>query len=187
MRPARIIALLAALVAAFVVSGPAHAGGSDSPTPYTVTAQGVTFPRPLAAHDHVNIRLTDGTSRGLHLDPNNGHPGGAWIGATFLPWSALGIPADSCVSWIQWSGANEHFGEGGQPPVCLTPSPTPTVTPTPEPSWTAEPEPTVEPTPEPEPTSPDPLIPAGARSSLVRARASGNLRPDRRDPQRRFP
>ena len=97
MRPARIIALLAALVAAFVVSGPAVAG-SDSPTPNTVAAQGITFPRPLAAHDHVNVRLTDGTSRGLHLDPNNGHPGGAWIAASFLPWSALGITG-GCISW----------------------------------------------------------------------------------------
>ena len=153
MKPARIIALTAALVAAFVVSGPAHAGGSDSPTPYTVAAQGITFPRPLAAHDHVNVRLTDGTSRGLHLDPNNGHPGAQWIGASFLPWSALGITDGSCVAWIQWSGANEHFGEGGQSPVCLT---APTPTPTPEPSWTAAPEPTVEPTPAAPPTSPEP-------------------------------
>ena len=157
MRPARIIALTAALVAAFVVSGPAHAGGSDSPTPYTVTAQGIAFPRPLAAHDHVNVRLTDGTSRGLHLDPNNGHPGGAWIGASFLPRSALGITS-GCISWVQVAGYNEHFGEGGQSPICLSPTPTPTVTPTPtpEPSWTAAPEPTVEPTPEPTPTSPEP-------------------------------
>ena len=152
MRPARIIALTAALVAAFVVSGPAHAGGSDSPTPYTVTAQGITFPRPLAAHDHVNVRLTDGTSRGLHLDPNNGHPGGAWIAASFLPWSALGITG-GCISWVQVAGYNEHFGEGGQSPVCLT---TPTPTPAPEPSWTAEPEPSVEPTPTAPPTSPEP-------------------------------
>ena len=149
MRPARIIALLAALVAAFVVSGPAVAG-SDSPTPYTVAAQGLTFPRPLVAHDHVNVRLTDGTSRGLHLDPNNGHPGVRWIGATTLPWSALGIPADSCVAWVQVAGYNEHHGEGGQSPVCLS------TTPTPEPSWTAEPEPSVEPTHTAPPTSPEP-------------------------------
>lgn len=149
MRPARIIALTAALVAAFVVSGPAHAGGSDSPTPYTVTATGINLPRPLAAHDHVNIRLTDGTSRGLHLDPNNGHPGARWIGASFLPWSALGI-TDGCVSWVQVAGYDEHFGEGGQSPVCLS------TTPTPEPSWTAEPEPSEEPTPKPSPTSPEP-------------------------------
>ena len=155
MRPARIIALLAALVAAFVVSGPAVAG-SDSPPPYTVAAQGITFPRPLEAHGHVNVRLSDGTSRGLHLDPNNGRPGAQWIGATTLPWSALSITG-GCVAWVQVAGYNEHFGEGGQSPVCLT---TPTPTPTPEPSWTAEPEPsvTVEPTSEPEPpvSSPSP-------------------------------
>ena len=160
MNRPRLTLLVASLfvVFTFVVAfaSPAVAG-SDSPTPYTVTAQGITFPAPLEAHGHVNVRLTNGSSRGLHLDPNNGHPGAAWIGATFLPWSALGI-TDGCVAWIQWSGANEHYGEGGQSPVCLTPTPAPTLdpTPTPEPSWTAEPEPSVEPTPEPTPTSPEP-------------------------------
>src|SRR5699024_10942126 len=103
--------LTAALVAAVVVSGPAVAGGSDSVTPYTVTAAGIEFPTPLVAHGHVNVRLVDGTARGLHFDPNNGHPGAAWIGATFLPWSALGITG-GCIAWVQWSDTNEHYGEG---------------------------------------------------------------------------
>ena len=155
MNRPRLTLLVASLfvVFTFVVAfaSPAVAG-SDSPTPYTVTAQGITFPAPLEAHGHVNVRLTNGSSRGLHLDPNNGHPGAAWIGATFLPWSALGITG-SCVAWVQVAGYNEHFGEGGQGPVCLT---TPTPTPTPEPSWTAEPEPSEEPTPTAPPTLPEP-------------------------------
>ena len=154
MNRPRLTLLVASLfvVFTFVVAfaSPAVAG-SDSPTPYTVTAQGITFPAPLEAHGHVNVRLTNGSSRGLHLDPNNGHPGAAWIGASFLPWSALGITG-SCVAWVQVAGYNEHFGEGGQSPVCLAPTPAPT----PEPSWSAEPEPSVEPTPEPTPTSPEP-------------------------------
>ena len=158
MNRPRLTLLVASLfvVFTFVVAfaSPAVAG-SDSPTPYTVTAQGITFPAPLEAHGHVNVRLTNGSSRGLHLDPNNGHPGAQWIRAAFLPWSALGITG-GCVSWVQVAGYNEHFGEGGQEPVCLAPTPTPTPTPTPEPSWTAAPEPTVEPTPEPTPTSPEP-------------------------------
>ena len=138
MNRPRLTLLVASLfvVVTFVVAfaSPAVAG-SDSPTPYTVTAQGITFPAPLEAHGHVNVRLTNGSSRGLHLDPNNGHPGGAWIGATFLPWSALGITG-GCVSWVQVAGYNAHYGEGGQSPVCLSPTPTPEPTDTP----TAEPQ-----------------------------------------------
>lgn len=150
--------LTAVLVAAVVVSGPAVAGGSDSVTPYTVTAAGIEFPTPLTAHGHVNIRLTDGTARGLHFDPNNGHPGAAWIGATFLPWTALGVTS-GCIAWGQWSDTNEHYGEGGQAPVCIDTPTTPPATPEPteEPTWTAEPEPSVAPsqsTPSEQPSQP---------------------------------
>lgn len=144
----RLIAIVVAAVAAFFVPGTAWAGGSDSPTPYTVTSEGISFPAPLAAHGHVNVR-TDGGSFGLHFDPNNGHPGAAWIGESFLPWSALGI-SEGCVVWVQWSDSNSHFGEGGQEPVCLTPEPE--LSPEPEP----EPEPSEEPSePEPEPSEPE--------------------------------
>ncbi|WP_163275359.1 hypothetical protein [Cellulomonas iranensis] len=138
--------VLGALVAARAV-----AAGSDAPPPYTVTAAALTFPTPLAAHGHVNVRLADGRAAGLHLDPNGGHPGSRWIGATFLPWSALGV-LDGCVAWVQWSDTNEHYGEGGQGPVCLNdPTPTATSTSTPEPTWTPTPTPTVSPTPTPTP------------------------------------
>lgn len=172
--------MLAALLAAATLTlAPLAVAGSDDPTPYTVTSDGLTFPRPLVAHDHVNVRLTDGTTASLHLDPNNGHPGAAWVGVTFLPWSALGITS-GCVAWVQVAGYDEHHGEGGQPPVCLDDEPTgdPTTTPAPtddptateptpeETTWTAEPEPTDEPTPptpseQPsQPTDPSPTPPA---------------------------
>lgn len=143
-----------------LIAGPV-AAGSDSPTPYTVTAEGLSFPRPLAAHDHVNVRLTDGRTGHLHLDPNNGHPGARWIGAAFLPWSAVGV-TDGCVEWVQVAGYDEHHGEGGQAPVCVgapSPSPTPSVSPspsvspTPEPSPETSPEPSPTPSPEPSPSS----------------------------------
>jgi hypothetical protein len=144
---ALVLVLLAAL--GMAAASRAAAAGSDAPPPYTVTAAGITFPTPLAAHGHVNVRLADGRTAGLHLDPNNGHPGARWIGATFLPWSALGV-VDGCVAWVQWSDANEHYGEGGQGPVCLDdPTPTATPTSTPEPTWTPTPTPTVSPTPAP--------------------------------------
>ena len=149
----RLFVFVVAASAAFFVPGIAWAGGSDSPTPYTVTSEGISFPAPLAAHGHVNVR-TDRGSFGLHFDPNNGHPGAAWIGESFLPWSALGI-SDGCVVWVQWSESNAHHGEGGQAPVCLT-------TPSPEPSG----EPTNEPEPEPsEPETPDPAPTDGEETS----------------------
>lgn len=147
----RTLTTLAAAALLAAATLPAHAGGSDDPTPYTVTPAGITFPAPLSAHGHVNVRTDDGTGHGLHFDPNNSHPGAAWIGETFLPWSALGI-TDGCVVWVQWSEVNEHYGEGGQPPVCLTePDPEPTPDPTDEPSEEPSEEPTEEPTLEPTP------------------------------------
>lgn len=106
----------------------AFAGGSDSPTPYEVTVEGVTLPdgETFPAHGHVNVRI-DGVGYGIHFDPNNGHPGGQWIGASFIPWSAFGVDT-GCAEWVQLSQYNEHFGEGGQDPICFgdeTPEPEP--------------------------------------------------------------
>lgn len=167
----------AATVALFLCPVPALAGGSDSPTPYTVGVEGISFPAPLEAHGHVNIRTQLG-GFGVHFDPNNGHPGGQWIGKSFTPWSAF-TDQPLCVEWVQVSGFNEHYGEGGQSPVgpgCgpsveepqpePTPEPEPTQEPTeepteePEPAPTPEPEPTDEPQPEPDPTPTRPEKPA---------------------------
>src|SRR5690625_1021894 len=114
----------------------AFAGGSDSPTPYEVTEAGVTLPTgsTFLAHGHVNVRI-DGQGYGIHFDPNNNQPGGAWIGESFIPWSAFGVNS-GCVEWVQIHGFNEHFGEGGQDPVCFgneTPEPEPSPEPEPEP------------------------------------------------------
>jgi len=184
---ARALGLVLVLVAALgltavlvgvgaLVASSARAASHD-PTPYTVGRDGLSFPSPLQAHSHINVRTADGVTHGLHMDPNNGHPGASWVGRSFVPWAAFGI-TDGCVVWVQWSGASEHFGEGGQEPVCLstpqhthkphhtkephpcptTSTPTPTVTPSPEPTSSPEPEPSPEPTvtatpePEPEPT-----------------------------------
>ncbi|WP_179210860.1 hypothetical protein [Cellulomonas iranensis] len=154
-----VIAFVVFFALGALVAARAVAAGSDGPTPYTVAPTGIAFPTPLAAHGHVNVRLADGRTAGLHLDPNDGHPGARWIGSTFLPWSALGV-VDGCVAWVQWSDAPEHYGEGGQRPVCLS---TPTPTSTPEPMWT--PSQIASPTPSPEPTtSPTPSEPSATRS-----------------------
>jgi hypothetical protein len=145
-RTTRVLASVVAAAALVVVPAvAAQAGGSDDPTPYAVDAAGVTLPsgRTFAAHDHVNVRtnLGDG-NRNVHLDPNNGHPGGRWIGATTIPWSAFGLDGDFCVTWVQVAGFNEHFGEGGQAPWCTAPV-VPVV-----------PDPVV-----PDPVVPDPVVP----------------------------
>lgn len=110
----------------------AEAGGSDAPIPYDVTDAGVILPKgeTFPAHGHVNVRI-DGQGYGIHFDPNNNQPGGAWIGKNFIPWTAFGVDT-GCVEWVQIHGFNEHFGEGGQTPVCFgdeTPEPGPTVDP----------------------------------------------------------
>lgn len=107
----------------------AHAGGSDAPTPYDVTTEGIRLPdgETFQAHGHVNVRYLSETGReysaGLHFDPNTGHPGAPWIGESFIPWGAFGIPEGSRIVWVQIHGYNQHFGEGGQKPIPVEPRP----------------------------------------------------------------
>lgn len=142
---------LATMIAGFTWTAlPAHAATSIDPTPYTVTAEGVTLPDGVVfpADGHVNWRTTI-KSGGIHFDPFNGQPGGAYIGQSSLP---IPLEPGECIVWVQVSLYNEHFGEGGQNPVCA-----------PEEVVPVEPEPTdpgIEPEPdatgsEPEPSDPD--------------------------------
>ena len=122
--------VLAALF--MVVGGAAFADeGANAPTPYQVTTEGVQLPAgdTFQAHGHVNVRYFDGDgieqSAGIHFDPNNNQPGGAWIGESFIPWSAFGITEGSRITWVQVHGYNAHHGEGGQKPVPVGPKPDP--------------------------------------------------------------
>lgn len=123
----KILALFAALIIAMMgMSAPASASGSDDPTPYDVTTSGVTLhgDDTFRKNGHINIRYTvpgEGQkSKGIHFDPNNNQPGGAWIGKKSIPWSAFEINKDSfCITWVQISHLNQHYGEGGQEPVCI--------------------------------------------------------------------
>lgn len=163
------------LSAALVLSPSVAVAGSDSPVPYTVTAAGITLPEGVTfpAHGHVNW-TTSWARHGVHFDPNNGAHGGKYIGQSFLPFN---LEPGECVTWVQVSMFDPHFGEGGQSPVCRdaeqtpTPGPSepqepavptdeqPTPEPTPEPTeetpWTPEPTPapTADPTPSESPTS----------------------------------
>ncbi len=117
----KLITILAAVGVVFggifVTPTIAHAGGSDSPTPYTVTSTGVQLPvgDSFQANGHINWSTTKSSTNGIHFDPNNGHPGGAYIGKTFFP---ISLDPGECITWVQISNYNEHFGEGGQDPVC---------------------------------------------------------------------
>ncbi|MFE5293204.1 LPXTG cell wall anchor domain-containing protein [Isoptericola sp. NPDC056618] len=162
MRHATVTATAAALL--LISAGPAAAGGSDDEPPYQVTADGLTLPAGDAFRDggHVNIRYTTPEAgeqgAGIHFETLNQRPSGAYVGKQFLPWSALlgEVPAELCITWVQVEGYNEHFGEGGQEPVCA-----PTTGAVPEPSGSPEASaPPVE-----TPTTPDAEEPALETSS----------------------
>lgn len=122
------------ILAAFGLTLPtaAYAGGSDSPTPYIVDQTGITLPAGDTFRDngHVNINSQPGGTN-LHFEgkcinrtdaecAGARHDAAQFIGKSFIPWSAFGLSGDFCVSWVQISHYNEHFGEGGQAPVCVT-------------------------------------------------------------------
>lgn len=176
----------AVLTAALVVAPAplAWAGGSDASTPYSVTAEGIQLPPGDVFPDdgHVNIRYTAGDEakeanvhfEGKCVERDDAgcagveHKWAQYIGQSFLPWSVLGVEGGDCVEWVQIGHHNEHFGEGGQEPVCLdTPAPAVTPEPKPTPTFPATPptepgeplEPVTDPT-EPAPAGPDETEPS---------------------------
>lgn len=143
----KLFMLAAAAVLAFGVSVVApqavSAGGSDGSVPYTVTATGVTLSggAKFEAHGHVNWKTTAGNF-GVHFDPNNGHPGGKWIGKATFKFTPPLAPGE-CLTWVQVHGFNEHFGEGGQEPICVPTEEPPVEEPPVEEPPTEEPDATV--------------------------------------------
>lgn len=132
MRAVPVALLTTAILAA--TPAIAFAGGSDDPTPYTVTAEGVTLPAGATYVDggHVNYRATalDGTgskSFGTHFESLNNQPSGRYIGTSFYDFSGAtaAFPDGYCVTWVQVAEYNEHFGEGGQKPLCTIDATTP--------------------------------------------------------------
>ncbi|WP_402373730.1 LPXTG cell wall anchor domain-containing protein [Isoptericola rhizosphaerae] len=144
--------LSAAVLTAALVIAPASlawAGGSDDPTPYEVTGKGIQLPEGDVFPDngHVNIRYTAGDEakeanvhfEGKCVERDDAgcagveHEWAQYIGQSFLPWSVLGVEGGDCVEWVQLGHHNEHFGEGGQEPVCVE-DPEPVATPEPKPT-----------------------------------------------------
>ena len=144
---------LTALV--LVGAATAASAGSDAATPYRVTGTGLELPAgaTLQVHGHVNVVYTSalGTvSRNVHIE-GPGTPFGDLAGASALTWDRAGLPPDACITWVQVGGYDEHFGEGGQAPVCRTGAPAaPPAAPAPAPSDAA---------PAPAPVAPAPVAP----------------------------
>ena len=93
---------------------------------YTVSSDGVTLNEGVfKKHGHVNWKVTgvDGKIRpgGIHFDPNNGHPGGAYIGKNFVP---ITLAPGECITWVQVAGFNAHLGEGKHKVKVCAPSST---------------------------------------------------------------
>ena len=154
----KILAVLGLAILFVAPGSAAYAAGSDGPTPYSVTVEGIQLPAGETFKDggHVNVRTNQG-ARGIHFESLNNQPSGVWIGKDFLPWSAFGFETERlCVGWVQISQFNEHFGEGGQQPIgkgCTTVTPTPTPSSEPTSTPTSTPSPTASPTPSQSPTS----------------------------------
>ncbi len=100
---------------------------------YTIAANGVTLNggRTWQDADHLNVRTESGTTN-FHAEakcaalpaPPECSPimqaAASRIGESFIPWSDLAIDPASCISWVQFSRANYHYGESGEDPLCLT-------------------------------------------------------------------
>lgn len=91
---------------------------------YIVTPSGVQLPdgQTFQAHGHINIKITTADGQyirdaGIHFDPNNGQPGGQFIGQSFYP---VNLADGECIGWVQVHGFNYHFGESGEEPICET-------------------------------------------------------------------
>lgn len=154
---------LAASAVLLAATATGAAAGSDAPTPYRVTGTGLELPagHVLGEHAHLNVLWTSPTGAGatnVHVE-GAGTPWHDLLGAASVTWDRLGLPADACVRWVQVAGFDEHFGEGGQAPVCRT-----TTTPAPAPVPAA---PAPVPVPGPPAATPAPAAPAAPAAPVA--------------------
>ena len=126
-----VVALISCL-AIVPLGTTAYADGSDSPTPYEVTKDGIQLPAgdTFSDNGHVNIKATGSTWKDLHFEgkcitrtdaecSGDRHAAAQYIGKSSIPWEAFGLKEPFCVTWTQLAQYKEHFGEGGQKPVCV--------------------------------------------------------------------
>ncbi|UZN02601.1 hypothetical protein [Cellulomonas sp. S1-8] len=164
---------------ALVGAATGASAGSDAPTPYRVTGTGIELPAgaTFEVHGHVNVVATSalGTmSRNVHIE-GPGSRFGDLAGASTLTWDRIDLPPDACITWVQVAGYDEHFGEGGQEPVCRTGTTPPAAAPEPSaaPSAgvtpSAVPSASVVPPASATPSAAPPVVPAPTPSADVAA------------------
>jgi len=110
-------------------------GGSDGCTPYTVTYSGLTYTDGTKIQNNGDINMgyiTCSSYKPGQLYTSNpgwsvkqydthfvtGGTSGSYIGKSSFPWN---LAAGYCIVWVQSSTCNQHYGEGGQLPVCNCP------------------------------------------------------------------
>merc|ERR1711939_682016 len=118
----------------------AGSSGSDGCTPYTITGNAITLPsgETFSMNGHVNYQaiscsdykpgqsyLNPGSNWspqafGVHFEPKKSSDGYAYIGASTFDFggASAAFGGSYCVTWIQIDSYNQHFGEGGQAPIC---------------------------------------------------------------------
>src|SRR5690625_7991586 len=112
-----IVAILTGMLLLFGVAT-ASAAGSDAPTPYQATTEGVHLPAgdTFPAGGHVNVRYFDGDgiqrTAGIHFEASNNQPGGQWVGEPFIPWSAFGVGDGPRITAVPHRRAQPHEREG---------------------------------------------------------------------------
>lgn len=156
----RLITKLAVgLVALAGILLPATAATAQETTaPYRVSAEGILLVNGTNFPDggHVNIHTT-APHTDLHFEAKciertdaecagALHDAAQYIGKNFIPWSAFGLGAGDCITWVQVADYNYHFGAQEEEPVCIPLPPTEPPTTTPP---TTEPPTTTPPTTEP--------------------------------------
>lgn len=117
------------------------AGATDKP--YEVYPDRIVFESPMVDGGHVNIRVSnpDGSNFQLnwHMEGKcitktdhecanvrhdrvglTLHEEALLIGKTVLP---VPLKKGQCIEWVQWSETGYHYGENGEPPVCLSDKP----------------------------------------------------------------
>src|SRR5690606_16242182 len=100
------------------------------------SAGGLTLPvgHIFSANQEINYTVSklNGTGKqtlgvGNNIPHNGVWPQDKYIGASFYAWTdhpsfpASYLTDGYCVTWVQVGQFNEHFGEGGQAPVCWSP------------------------------------------------------------------
>lgn len=116
---------------------------SANNAPYEVFPDKIVFEYPMVDNGHINIRVSnpDGSNFQLnwHMEGKcvtktdhecanvrhyrvglTLHEEALLIGKKILP---VPLKPGQCIEWVQWSETGYHYGENGEPPVCLSDKP----------------------------------------------------------------